>query len=246
MPVWERALVVGASSGIGAAVAHALIADGTLVAMVARRREVMEDIAERARGVQRARAYTGDVRHAEESRLLFERIVKDLGGLDLVVYSSGVMPKGSAHGYPTDEDLVAIETNFAGAVVWLNTAAQYFDAQGHGTIVGIGSVAGDRGRRDNPVYNATKAALATYLESLRCRLATRGVKVVTIKPGFVATPMVGPRPTFPPAADPDDAARHILQAAAQGKRVAYVPPFWRWPALLLKALPSAVLERLPL
>jgi short-subunit dehydrogenase len=247
-PTWRRAIVVGASSGIGAAIARQLACEGTIVAIVARRAERLELLADSisaAGSISKPLVYPCDVRDVDASRNLFAEIVRDLEGLDLIVYSSGVMPRGAHTGFPTDEDVAAIETNFTGAVVWLNAAAEYFQVQGHGTIAGIGSVAGDRGRGGNPIYNASKAALATYLEALRNRLAGKGVTVVTIKPGFIRTDMIGSRRVFPPASGVDDAARLILAAARAGKRVAYVPPWWRWIALLLKAMPSVVMERLP-
>ena len=244
-PTWQRVIVVGASSGIGESISKRLAAEGATVAMVARRTDRLDEIARQAKGSGTLAVYGCDVRDIARSRELFPEIVRDLGGLDMIVYSSGVMPKGSHKGFPTDNDVIAIETNFTGAVVWLNAAAEYFQDRGRGTIVGIGSIAGDRGRRGNLVYNATKAALATYLEGLRNRLARKGVVVVTIKPGFVATELLGPRRVFPPACSADEAARRILDAARAGKRMAYVPPWWRLFALVMKAIPAAVMERIP-
>lgn len=245
---WKRAVVVGASSGIGEAMARQLAMAGTRVALVARRMPELERIAtelnERA-GLEVAIALEGDVRDSEHAVALFHTVVDRLAGLDLVVYSSGIMPAGAHTGYPTDADISAIETNFVGAVSWLNEAAKYFLEQESGTIVGIGSIAGERGRRGNPVYNATKAALAVYLESLRSRLAKHRITVLTAKPGFVRTPLIGSRAVFPPAVSAEDAATRILEAAAKGRRVVYVPWWWRLLAVLVRATPSAVMERLP-
>lgn len=245
---WKAALVIGASSGIGEAISRQLACEGTNLALVARREERLKEIAahlSRQPAAGEVSIYSGDVRDVGASQHLFGQIVADMGGLDLVVYSSGIMPSGTADGYPTEEDIAAIETNFAGAVVWLNAAAEYFSKKRSGTIIGIGSVAGDRGRRANPVYNATKSALASYLESLRNRVAVKGVTVLTAKPGFVRTALIGYARTFPPAASPERAARDILDAARRRKRVAYVPGWWRWVALLLRLVPAPLMERLP-
>lgn len=243
----ERAIIVGASSGIGEALARALVAEGARVALVARRTARLESIIASISSPEsdEARAYTCDVRDFTRSRELFGEIVSDLGGLDLIIYSSGVMPKDAHKTFPTDHDIAAIETNLTGAVIWLNEAARYFQQRRRGVIIGIGSVAGDRGRPRNPVYNATKAGLATYLESLRFRLARQGVTVVNIKPGLVRTEMTGDRFILPLPMEAGDAAIEILKAAREGKAVAYVPGWWRWVMLLVKILPRPLLEWFP-
>lgn len=247
LPEWNHAIVVGASSGIGEAVARKLAIEGTTVALVARRDDLLNKIAGEM-NQQRpeiARAFPADVRDVVECQRLFAQITESGVPVDLVVYSSGVMPKDSQNSFPTEDDLTAIQTNFTGAVVWLNAAAQYFQDCGSGTIIGIGSIAGDRGRRGNPVYNATKAALATYLESLRCRLVHTGVTVVTVKPGVIRTAMVGEDRTFPPPANVNETAEHILAAAKKGRRVVYVPWWWQLIAVVLKAMPAWIMERVP-
>jgi short-subunit dehydrogenase len=163
-----------------------------------------------------------------------------------VVYASGVQPVVGPDEFPVDVDLNTIATNFSGAVAWLDVAADRFTRAGRGTIIGIGSVAGDRGRRSNPVYGATKAALASYLEALRNRLAIKGVTVTTVKPGFVATRLLEQfsTPPFVPVATPDVAARELLDAAGGGKRVVYVPSWWRVVMFLVRAIPAPLFERL--
>jgi len=246
---WTRAILVGASSGIGQAMARALVARGCTVALAARREERLTAIASdlnSGRERPAARVYVHDVRDTAGVETLFQQMTTDLGGLDLVVYAAGIMPLVQKDEYPTAADIATIEANFSGAVAWLNQAAFRFSRARAGTIVGISSVAGDRGRRGNPVYNATKAALNTYLEALRNRLATRGVTVLTAKPGYVRTELIEDRPIprFIPVADPDDAAMQILDAAAAGRRVAYVPPWWRWVMQAVRLVPAALFERL--
>jgi NAD(P)-dependent dehydrogenase (short-subunit alcohol dehydrogenase family) len=230
---FQRALVIGASSGIGKAIAEQLAASGCQVACVARRP-----------GPDGANLthYAHDVTDFAQTGALFQRICHDLGGLDVVFYASGVMPAVASEEFDFDKDKSMVDVNVLGAIAWLNEAAVRFSAEGRGTIVGIGSVAGDRGRAPKPVYGATKAFLDTYLESLRNRLGTKGVRVVTIKPGPTDTPMaadhVGKK--LPVA----EAARQILLAAQKGKRVAYVPGLLRFVFAIIKALPSPVMQRL--
>ena len=173
MPHWKNAIIVGASSGIGAALAQALTADGTQVALVARRADMLSLLAEKinsSAGQVLARSYSSDVTVIETVPSLFAEITHDLGGLDLIIYAAGTMPRIGSDEYDTHKDAGIIAANFTGAVAWLNEAARRFEKAGSGTIVGISSVAGDRGRRGAPVYGATKAALNTYLESLRNRI----------------------------------------------------------------------------
>jgi decaprenylphospho-beta-D-erythro-pentofuranosid-2-ulose 2-reductase len=242
---WERAVIVGASSGIGEAIALQLGAEGTEVVLVARRTEALEVLATRIETLfaGRASVVTCDVRDVAAGQAAFASIVAE-GAVDLIVYSSGIMPQGTHGAFPTDVDVASIETNVIGAVTWLNAAATYFSERGSGTIVGISSVAGERGRRANPVYNATKAALSTYLESLRYRLNPHGIKVVCIKPGPVQTPMMGDRKVrIAPTAD--SCARQVIRAAKKGRRVVYIPRLMRVVSLVLHVIPPPIMERLP-
>lgn len=230
---FERAIVVGASSGIGRAIAQQLAASGCEVACVARRAEPEGE---------RLRCYPHDVTHYSEVPELFQRICHDLGGLDVIFYASGVMPAVGADEFTFEKDQQMVDVNILGAIAWLNEAAARFGAEGRGTLVGIGSVAGDRGRAPKPVYGATKAFLDTYLESLRNRLGTKGVKIVTIKPGPTDTPMaVDHAGKKLPV---DEAARQIVAAARAGKRVAYVPGLLKFVFGIIKSLPSPVMQRL--
>jgi len=245
---WTRAVVVGASSGIGEALARRLAGSGCLVALVARREPALQHICNeinREAGASRARFYVHDVRDWEEAEPLLQRIAADLEGLDLVVYCAGVLPAVGPAAFPTAVDVVTIQTNFTGAVAWLNAAAHRFATSGRGTIVGISSIAGERGRRTNPVYQATKAALNTYLESLRARLATAGITVLTVKPGYVRTSMTSGAAMALPAISADEAAEAILSAAASRKRSVFVPGWWRLVALAVRAIPAPLFERLP-
>jgi short-subunit dehydrogenase len=182
-----KAIVVGASTGIGRELVKQLAAQGSSVAAIARRSDKLEEL--KLENPTRIHTYSHDVTCGEEVPALFSEIVKDLGGLDVIVYCAGVMPEVGPAEFNFDKDKQMIEVNVTGAIAWLNEAANRFAHTGTGSIVGIGSVAGDRGRSGQPVYNMTKAALATYLEALRNRLHKLGVCVVTIKPGPTATPM---------------------------------------------------------
>lgn len=246
---WQQAIVIGASSGIGEAVARQLARAGTTVALVARRAEELERV--RAAivtqaGEGRARAYIHDVHDLEAIPGLFQEIARDLGGVDLVVYASGAMIPSTKKGYDTQRDVETIAVNLLGAIGWCNAAAERFTPLRTGTIVGISSVAGDRGRRNMTAYGVAKAGLTTYLESLRNRLGTKGVAVVTIKPGYVATPMTSGQdlPKIFPVIPAERAARQIIRAARRKQPVAYIPGLWRPVMALVRAIPSRIFRRL--
>ena len=134
--------------------------------------------------------------------------------------------------------------NLEGAIAWLNEAAQYFQKQGNGKIIGISSIAGDRGRVGNPGYNTSKAALNTYLEALRNRLARKGITVLTVKPGFIDTDMTKGMPGLFWLISAEKAATIILNAAKKGKESIYVPARWGLVALVIKSIPSFIFKRL--
>ncbi len=246
------ALVVGASSGIGAALARELARRGYHVALVARRAGELNALAgaiTSAHGANAARVYPHDVRDESQAPALFERIAADLEGagapLRLVVYSAGVMPRPGPDGWSFDDQRAMIEVNLLGAMRWLDLAAAYFAPRGSGVIVGVSSVAGDRGRRGNSAYMASKAGLSVYLESLRYRLASAGVRVVTVKPGFVDTPMLaGVKTPRALTTAPQAIARHIADAIPRGPEVVYTPWYWRAVMALVKLAPGAVMKRL--
>lgn len=187
MSSFRHAIVVGASSGIGREVVRQLAESGTRVAALARRRGELESLAEQFPGL--ILPFEHDVTEYASIPSLFQEVTKDLGGLDLLVYSSGVMPPVGQKEFDFAKDRQMVEVNVLGGIAWCNQAAIRFQETRGGSIVGIASVAGDRGRSGQPVYNATKGAFAIYLEALRNRLTNSGVVVSTIKPGPVDTPM---------------------------------------------------------
>ena len=181
-----------------------------------------------------------------EAPALLRRIVADLGGLDLVIFSAGInRPPGGLDKYNFDNDRQMIETNLLGAMAWLTPVAQMFRSARAGHIIGIGSVAGDRGRVGNPGYNTSKAGLATYLEALRNRLTRHGVHVLTVKPGFMKTDMLkAAQGGTPFAIPPEKAAEDIWKAIRARKQSIYTPSLWRWIMLAIQHTPSFIFRRL--
>ncbi len=248
---WERAIIVGASSGMGASLARQLAEQGCQVALVARREAELRRLADEINGRAApgrpeglARTYVHDVTCYDQVPGLFQQICRDLGGLDLIIYAAGVMPRLLPDEYTWEKDRVTIEVNVLGAIAWLNQAAQRFQAARGGTLVGLSSVAGDRGRRGFPAYSASKAALATYLEGLRNRIGRFGVAVVTVKPGPVDTPLTRGLDRLPLLIGPDEAARQILAAARRRAHTAYVPATWRPILFVIRHIPSFLFQKM--
>lgn len=243
---WKHAIVIGGSSGIGAALARRLSAAGVEVAIVSRRQEELERLQHElmAAGGARVIVRAHDVRRREEVPALMQTLTRDLGGLDAIFYAAGVMPRVAPDEYDTEKDAEIMEVNTLGAMAWLNEAAKRFEQVGSGTIVGISSIAGDRGRRGNPAYCTSKAALSTFLESLRNRLSRHGVRVVTIKPGFVDTDMTKGAPGLFWLIPPEQAADEIVEAALGGRMTVYVPGRWRAVGTIVKLIPSFIFRRL--
>jgi len=248
-PAARRAIVVGASSGIGAALVRQLAREGYAVAALARRADKLEELeqacaADCARSGGRVICQVHDTRDADQVGPLFERLVRELGGLDLLIYPAGIMPKIERDQYDTKIDLDMLAVNFGGCVAWGNPAATLFQSQRSGTIIGISSIAGDRGRKGNPVYGATKAAMNHYLEALRNRLAEYGVHVCTIKPGYVDTRMTQGMEKLFWLITPEQAASQILGAARNRVNVRYVPLRWGAVGTTIRLIPSFVFRKL--
>lgn len=243
---FQKAIVVGASTGIGAEVARQFVALGVEVALIARRETELATLTDELNrsGPGKARYYVHDVLNTGEVPELFQRICRDMEGLDLIVYAAGIMYPIGKEEYSFEKDKSVIDINLTGCVAWLNPAAERFMAAKAGTIVGISSVAGERGRRPTPVYGAAKAAVNTYLESLRNRLGQYGVSVVTIKPGPVETRMTAGMTGLPFLISAPDAARYIVNAARNKAHTAFVPPVWRFAMFAVRNIPSFIFKKM--
>lgn len=243
----RKAIIVGASSGIGASLGRELARRGWRVALLARREKELGDLCNQINAgtaAGRASAHPHDAADFDKVPALFDALVQEMGGLDLIIYNAGVMMDVGEREYNFEKDRAIVTVNTLGAMAWLNKAAAHFEARGSGTIAGISSVAGDRGRKGNPAYCASKAALNTYLAALGHRLMRQGINVVTIKPGFVATRMTEGKQGLFWLIGPDEAAGRILSAIEAGRPVAYVPWQWRWLMLVVRAIPTFIFKRL--
>jgi short-subunit dehydrogenase len=243
----RRVLVLGATSGIAQAVARVYAAGGARLALVARSREhlaaVAGDLAVRGAEVVLQRSL--DFCELDRHRTLLAEAETALAGLDVVLVAHGVLPDQQACQEDSRRAVASWDVNFVSAASLMEAAADRMAAAGRGTLGVLSSVAGERGRADNYVYGAAKAALTSYASGLGHRLRGTGVTVVTLKPGPVDTPMIRGRTLSPGlVADVDVVGRRIHRALERGERLVYVPGKWRWIMAVLRALPVRLFERL--
>lgn len=241
------AIVVGASAGIGAALARRLARDGRKVALLARRGAEVEKLAQELNqqaGREVAAAFEHDVTKHLEVDPLWDRIEQRLGETGELWFVAGILLPVGPEEFDTKKDRAQFEVNTLGCVHWVNAAARRFQERRRGLIVGVSSVAQDRGRLGRPAYCASKAGMDTFLESVRNRLWRKGVQVTTVRPGFVDTEMVKGAEKLFWLVSADRAAEQILRAARKRKAVAYVPARWRVLMTVIRLIPSFLFRKL--
>jgi len=218
-----RVVITGASSGIGKALAHEYAKRGATLALIARRGDLLTQLAGSL--PVRSYTYTADVRDARVLAAVAADFNGRVGCPDVVIANAGVSA-GTLTGNPQDnpvfEEILAI--NVTGMMLTFQPFIEPMMARKHGTLAGIASIAGFRGLPGAAAYSASKAAAISYLESLRVELTGTGVSVVTVCPGYVATPMTGGNPyRMPFLMDADAAAEKIADAISRRKRLYVLP-----------------------
>jgi short-subunit dehydrogenase len=243
-----RVLVLGATSAIAMAVEQKLAERGASFYLVARHPERLEalrcDLL--TRGAASVTVCAMDLDDTVMHPRMLEAAVAALGAIDLALIAYGVLGDQAQ----AETDYVAAEaiirTNFLSASSLITWLANYFVAQGRGTLAAISSVAGDRGRKSNYVYGASKGALNIFLDGVRNRIDRTGVQVLTIRPGFVSTPMTAHLRQGPLFASTDLVADGILRAIAKRKDVVYVPGFWALIMLVIRCIPGSIFKKMNL
>lgn len=233
-----RVVITGASSGLGLALARHYLERGATVAACARRAELLQALA--AEFPDQVICYALDVRDAAAVRVAADDFMARFGVPDIVIANAGVSI-GTLTRYAEDNDVFqhVMDINVLGAVKTFQPFVESMRAAGRGRLVGIASVAGFRGLSGSGAYSASKAALISYLESLRVELYGSGVKVVTVCPGYIRTPMtdINPYP-MPFMLEADKAARRIARVVERGCSFAVVPWQMALVGRLLKLLPN--------
>ena len=236
----NRAIVIGATSGIGRGLAELLAKEGFRVGITGRRLELLESL--RATNPDAFLIECMDITRVDEARSVFNRLVDRMGGVDLVVVNSGMGKRNEELSWDIDRQI--IETNILGCTAVANAAMHVFFKQGFGHLVGISSIAALRGSRYVPTYPASKAYLSTYLEGLRHKVKHEKwpITITDIKPGFVDTVMAQGDYVFW-RAPVQKAALQIYDAICKKKKVAYITRRWRLIAWVQKYLPDFLYYR---
>lgn len=242
----QKVLIVGASSAIAEATARRLAQRGACFYLVARNPHRLEAVAAdlRVRGGEVAGGESLDCNDIERHGPMLDRAERALGRFDLVLIAHGTLP---AQGRVQDSVglvLQEVHTNALSMIALCTLLAPRLERQRAGVLAVLSSVAGDRGRATNYVYGAAKALVTTFLSGMRQRLHRSGVAVVTIKPGFVDTPMTRDYPKGALWASANSVAGGIVRAIDHRQAVAYVPGFWRFVMLAIRAVPERLFVRM--
>ena len=244
----QKVIIFGATSAIAEATARRYATRGARLHLIGRDAERLATIARdlEVRGAVAVSIALLDVSEHFDADALLATAHAALQGIDIALLAHGVLPDQNA----CEQNIAALravfEINTLSSLALLTPLATLLQAQGHGTIAVISSVAGDRGRQSNYVYGASKAALDTFLSGLRARLAKHGVQVLTIKPGFVDTPMTASCKKNLLWSSPATIADGIVRALDDQCDVVYLPWFWRYIMLVICSVPERLFKRLSL
>ncbi|NBX76079.1 MAG: SDR family oxidoreductase [Proteobacteria bacterium] len=243
-----KTLILGATSAIAIETAKILSDRGDALFLVARSPEKLESVRcdLEVRGGKIAGTLSSDLNDFSTHPGLMKKALEALQGLDLVLIAHGTLGDQKA----CEQDFVLAEkeirTNFLSCVSLLTLISNKMEQEKSGTIAVISSVAGDRGRQSNYIYGSAKGALNLFLQGLRNRMYSSGVMVLTIKPGFVDTPMTAALKKNFLFAKPDQIGRGIVKAIDRKKDVVYLPCFWWGIMAIIKAIPEKIFKRLKL
>jgi short-subunit dehydrogenase len=239
-------LVLGALSGIAQAYARLRAGEGAALALVARDEEKLTAFAKEVgrAGASHVTARAADLRDTTDAAGQLADIAAGIGGADEILIAYGL--PGDQRSFEADPEGAAglIATNFSSQAIWLLAAAKLLDGRDDARIVVLGSVAGDRGRRSNALYGATKAGLHVLAQGLAHRRGG-GPRIVTLKLGPVATPQTANVARVQKLLiSSETAAQRMARAIDAGRAVAYVPGWWRAAMLVIRSIPAPVFNRL--
>jgi short-subunit dehydrogenase len=247
----KRIVIFGATSAIAQACARIWTARGCRIFLVGRNpaklTAVLQDLDVRAGGPGRIHAEAADLDVLAVHEALIAKAEAAMGGIDVALIAHGTLPDQAACANDAAAALREIQTNALSVISLATLLARCFEARGAGQLAVISSVAGDRGRQSNYVYGAAKGMVSLFLQGLRNRLFASGVHVLTIKPGFVDTPMTaGIASKGALWAQPERIADGIVKAIDRRRNVVYLPWFWRWIMLVIRHIPEPLFKKIRL
>lgn len=239
----RKAIIVGASSGIGLEVAKLLLADGWHLGVAARREELLLELKEKA--PDSVEVMTLDVTMPDAGERL-QSLIERLGGMDLYFHASGIGKQNRT--LEEGIELRTMETNAVGFTRMIGEAYRYFAERGAGHIAAITSIAGTKGLGPAPAYSATKALQATYLQSLEQQAHQRGLKIrfTDIRPGFVDTALLNDSFPYPMLMRPESVARDIVRSIYRHRHVRVIDCRYRILTFFWRLIPRCIWRRMKL
>ena len=244
----KNLLILGASSAIAEKVAQAYATQDHHLYLVARNQQRLQNIADdlKVRGAGGVTSLAADLSETSGHETLVNTILAQLGRIDIVLVAYGSLGDQAACEASAAQTLTELNTNCISVISLLTLLANVMQKQGSGSLAVISSVAGDRGRQSNYVYGTAKGALSIFLQGLRNRLDRHGVHVLTIKPGFVDTPMTRDFSKGLLWVGPEAIARGIVRAVNKRKDIVYLPFFWRYIMLIIRLIPERIFKHMSL
>lgn len=244
----KNILIIGATSSIATATARLLAERGFNYFLIARDNERLEKLAAdlKIRGANNVYFDLLDINNYSRHENILQNAKNKLGVIDIAFIAHGTLPDQQDCEKNFELTLASFNTNALGTISLMTHLANIFEIQRTGTIAVISSVAGDRGRQSNYVYGAAKASISIFAQGLRNRLFPYGVHVMTIKPGFVDTPMTQQfRKNFL-WSKPERIAKGIIKALDKRKNTVYLPGYWRFIMWVIRTIPENIFVRLQL
>jgi decaprenylphospho-beta-D-erythro-pentofuranosid-2-ulose 2-reductase len=241
----RKILILGGTSAIAMECARLFAAQGDEIFLAARGSDKLEALRRDllVRGAKRVETVVSDLAALEGHAALLEEVRRRMPDFDTVLVAYGSLPDQKVCEQSFELTRQALRVNFVSVVSLLTLIANEFESRRGGTIAVISSVAGDRGRQSNYIYGTAKGALSIFLQGLRNRLHPAGVNVITLKPGFVDTPMTAAFPKGALFVGPEVVAAGIFRAVAKGRDVVYLPWFWRLIMALICSVPESIFKR---
>lgn len=244
----KKILIIGATSAIAEATARLFAERGDRLFLVARNEERLQTLRRdlTIRGAESVTTDILDINEFDRHERLIDTAFETMDGVDMALIAHGSLPEQSACEKDFTLALKELNTNAVSTISLLTHLANRFEQSGRGCIACITSVAGDRGRKSNYVYGAAKGAVSIFLQGLRNRLSKSGVHVLTIKPGFVDTPMTAAFTKGLLWTRPEKVAQSIRSAMEKRRDVIYVPWYWFLIMLIIRTVPEKLFKRLSL
>ncbi|RJQ22398.1 MAG: SDR family oxidoreductase [Nitrospiraceae bacterium] len=244
----SKMLVFGATSAIAYETIKLFAKDGTSFYLCSRKEDELKRLADDliVRGAKEVRFATFNALDVNSVTEAVNDCLIKFPDLDGLFIAHGFLPDQKVCETSIDSMRQVIDINFTSAATILTIVANYFEKRGTGTIIAVSSPGGDRGRQSNYVYGSAKGALTVFLSGLRQRLSRAGVSVITIKPGFVDTPMTVDFKKGILFVGPEVIARGIYKAVLKGKSEVYLPAYWRFIMMIIKHVPEMIFKKIKL